>query len=277
MELLLNLLSALLTLMYGFATVNYLVYFVRQDPFSVRTVTPLLVATVVLHSVYILLRVFHFGRHPIGNLGELLTLVSLAIAVVYLYVERIQRNKATGAFLVGTALVTKLGASTLLPQSEAPASYLASNTLFGVHTVFAVLGHTAFAVGAIYGLMFLLLYRALKRKRFGLIFERLPALDELSKMGFGASLFGWIFLTLTIVLGVTMSLQLFPDFYRDPKFFSSLLVWGVYGTYVATYYLWGWRGARSVYVGLTGFTIAVVAMIGSNFIWSSFHSFRAWE
>jgi len=275
MQMLVNMLAALLPLAYGLASVNYLVYFVRHDPFAERTCTRFLSSTFALHLLYLLLRVFLFERFSIVGLAELLTVIAVAIAGVYLYVERIQRDKHTGAFIIPMVVLLQLMATTLMPEVVTPKSELLSSSLFGIHTVVAVLGYSAFLVGAAYGVMYLLLYRSLKKKRFGLVFDRLPSLDQLADMGFWATFLGWIFLTATIALGVVMSLQAFPDFYRDPKFLATVGVWVVYGASVAAHFVLGWRGERSVYMSLTGFAFAVVSMVASEYIWQSFHTFEA--
>ena len=92
-------------------------------------------------------------------------------------------------------------------------------------------------------------------------------------MAFGATFLGWLFLSATIGLGVMMSFDLFPHFYKDPKFITTIAVWVVYGFMVLTYFVFGWRGARSVYLSLAGFVFAVLAMMGSAFLWASFHKF----
>ncbi|MEK7704009.1 MAG: cytochrome c biogenesis protein CcsA [Myxococcota bacterium] len=268
-----DLVTALLPLLYGVAAVNYAVYFARRDPFAERTCTRFLVGVVTLHFVFLVLRAVHLGRYPIAMFPEYLTVVAFAVAGVYLYVERIQRSKATGAFIIALVTVLQVAASTSLPHVGAPKSEYLASPLFGLHTMAAVLGYSALAVGAVYGVMFLLLFRALKRKNFGLLFERLPSLDVLASMGFGATLLGWLFLTATILIGTAMSLQLFPGFYRDPKFIITLFVWLFYGLAVAAYFLLGWRGARLVYLSLGGFAIAIVSVVGSHLVWHSFHAF----
>lgn len=273
MVILMDLWTALLPLLYGLAAVNYSVYFVRRDPFAERTCTRFLAGVVVLHLAFLVLRTFHLGRYPIAMLPEYLTMMAFAVAGVYLYVERVQRSKATGVFIVSLVTALQVAASALLPHVGAPKSEYLASPLFSLHTMAAVIGYSALAVGAVYGIMFLLLYRALKRKNFGLLFERLPALDVLASMGFGATLLGWLFVTATILMGTLMSMQLFPGFYRDPKFLTTIVVWLFYGFAVAAYFLLGWRGARLVYVSLGGFCVAIVSLLGSHLIWRSFHTF----
>ena len=275
METLLNLLHSLLPLGYGLAAANYIVHFVRQDPFAERTVTPMLAGTFGVHWLYLLLVVVHYGRPPVVGVAEALSVIAIAVAGVYLYVEKIQGNKFTGAFILPMVVVLQLASTALDTPQTGPVSALLASPLFGLHAVIALLGYSAFAVGAVYGIMYLALYRSLKRKEFGLAFERLPSLDSLANMGFWATFLGWVSLTLTIGLGALMSMELVPGFYRDLKFITTVMVWAVYGTCVVAHFALGWRGARSVYLSLAGFGFAIFAMFGSSFLWSSFHSFQA--
>lgn len=273
---LIDLLTAALPLLYGLTAVNYTVYFLREDPFAKRTCTLFLAGTVIVHLSFVVLLSAHFGRAPVATLPEALNLMALSVSVTYLYVERIEQHRSTGVFILPLVVALQLASSALLPHSNPealPQSHLFESSFFGLHAIAAILGYTAFAVGAVYGLMYVLLYRALKVKNFGLMFDRLPSLDVLTKMMFGATCLGWIFLTVTIGLGVGMSMGQLPEFYLDPKFLSTVAVWGVYGTGVLTWYVLNWRGARAVYFSLAGFVFALVAMMGSAFFWRSFHAF----
>ena len=96
---LIDLLIVLLPLMYGLAAVNYLIWFVRRDPFAAKFSTPWMLGTVGTHALFLLLRSLHFARHPIGNMAESLSVVAFTLAAVYLYVEQVQRTRTTGTFL----------------------------------------------------------------------------------------------------------------------------------------------------------------------------------
>ncbi len=93
---LIDLLIVLLPLMYGLAAVNYLIWFVRRDPFAAKFSTPWMLGTVGMHALFLLLRSLHFARHPIGNMAESLSVVAFTLAAVYLYVEQVQRTRTTG-------------------------------------------------------------------------------------------------------------------------------------------------------------------------------------
>src|SRR5258706_265103 len=98
--------------------------------------------------------------------------------------------------------------ATLLPILWSP--------LLGLHISAARLGYSAFAVSAIYGLLYVLLYHELKAQQFGIIYKRLPSLEVLSAMNLRAAVFGLACLTLAIAVGSLWSLQVYPKFWQDP-------------------------------------------------------------
>ncbi len=271
MQTIIDLVSTLLPLLYALAAGNYLVFFLRADPISERTCTPFLISVATLHIFFFGLRSVAFGRWPITNFGEALSAVALAVAWVYLFEERIQRSRSTGVFILAVVTLLQLAASTLLHSLGHSPSAFADNPVYGLHAVAAVLCYASFSVGAVYGVMYLMLYRALKRKSFGLVFDRLPPLDVLASMGIGATFIGWALLTVTIGLGLTMG-----GLWRaidDPSTLTAFVMWGIYTLAVGGYFALGWRGARAVYLSLFGFACALFLMVGAIYVWPTSHNF----
>jgi ABC-type uncharacterized transport system permease subunit len=274
MQTALDLLNTLLPLLYALAMVNYIVYLVRNDPFSERTCTPFLVTVFALHCVYFLLGTLHHASYPIATMPEAISAVALSVTGVYLYVERVQRSKVTGAFQLPMVVLMQLIASTLMQHGAAVTPGVGSHSSFSLHALAAVLAHSAFVVGAVYAVMYVYMYRALKAKRFGNVFERLPSLDKLASMGFGATALGWGLLTASIAVGFILSRSVSESAYRDPYALVAIAVWAVYGAALLGYFALGMKGARTVYLSLLAFVCAVAAISGAA-IWPMLHRFQA--
>ncbi len=273
MQTALDLLNTLLPLLYTLAMVNYIVYLVRDDPFSARTCTPFLFAVFGLHCAYFLLGALHHASSPITSMPEVLSAVALSVAGVYLYVERVQGSKVTGAFQLPMVVLMQLIASTLMQHGATPSPSALASPGFSLHAFAAVFAHSAFVVGAVYAVMYVIMYRALKAKRFGVVFQRLPPLDKLAGMGFGATAFGWLLLTASIVVGFVITKNVSESAYRDPYVIVALGIWAIYGTALLFYFGLGLKGARTVYLSLLAFAFAVVAISGAA-IWPVFHRFQ---
>jgi ABC-type uncharacterized transport system permease subunit len=274
MQTALDLLNTLLPRLYAVAMVNYIVYLVRNDPFSERTCAPFLFAVFALHCVYFLLGTVHHATYPIANMPEVISAVALSVAGVYLYVERGQGSKVTGAFQLPMVVVMQLIASTLMQHGAAASPGVNASPGFSLHALAAVFAHSAFVVGAVYAVMYVLMYRALKGKRFGLVFERLPSLDKLASMGFRATALGWVLLTASIVVGFVITRNVSESAYRDPYVVVAIGIWAIYGVALLSYFGLGLKGARTVYLSLLAFACAVIAISGAA-IWPVLHRFQA--
>lgn len=267
-----NLLNTLLPMLYAVAALNYAIDFFREDPFAKRVAGPLLAGVVGLHVLYMGLRTILYEHLPLASIFEVMTTVAFAVSVVYLYVEYRTRTHKTGMFLVSFSFVFQTISSAFISNTGDFPEILRS-PLFGVHTGSAVLGYTAFAVSAIYGVLFLLLYHDLKASHFGIVYQRLPSLEILAKMSLRAAVLGVVSLTVTIAIGVLWAAQNFPGFYEDPKFIMTVAVWSVYAAGIALHYWLGWSGRRTIYFSLVGFGLILFSVVAARLWLPSFHGF----
>ena len=188
MDATIRLLNTMLPMLYALAVVAYAVDFFREDPFAARAARVLMETILVLHALFIGLRTALYEHVPLASTAEVMTTVAFALALVYLFVEWRSKVRKTGMFLISFSFVFQTVSSAFISNRSFPG--VLRSPLFALHTVTAVLGYTAFAASAVYGLLFLLLYHELKKSRFGLVYERLPPLEVLARMSLGAVAFG---------------------------------------------------------------------------------------
>jgi ABC-type uncharacterized transport system permease subunit len=254
------------------AWVNYSVYFARRDPFSHRTATPFLVVIAALQVLYVVLLGTSYRHHLMANIFEVFTVIALALTLVYLIVETVHKNKSMGVFILPFIFLFQLVSSVWI-HPERTIDPILKNTLFGFHTGSIALAYSAFLLSAVYGVMFHVFYRALRAKRFGLIFERLPSLDVLARMTLGAATVGLAFLVLAVFFGAIWASRVAPGFWTDPKFLLTALVGVVYGVAVAGHHALHWAGRRVVTITLFGFALLVVSFTMLQLVFPTFHDF----
>jgi ABC-type uncharacterized transport system permease subunit len=268
----LHLLNVLLPVLYAVAALVYALDFFRGDPLARTGRRFALGSVLALHALYLVLRTVAYEHPPMASMFEVVSVVAFAVAIVYLYVEYRSRDHRTGMFFVTFSLVLQTLSSAFIPfGADFPA--VLRSPLFGIHTGSAVLGYAAFAVSAIYGVLYLALYHDLKASRFGVIYRRLPSLETLVRMSVGAAALGLGCLAFTIVFGVLWAVREFPEFHRDPKFVLSVLVWSVYAIAVARHGASGARARRTIYLFLFGFTCMIASAAAAAFWLHSFHGF----
>ena len=196
----LKLLNTLLPLLYGAAASAYAADFFREDPLAGRWARPLLKAALAAHALFLAIRTFVYAHVPLASIPEVLTSVAFALALVYLCVESRSGIQRTGMFVLTFSFAFQTLASSFIGEAQSFPEILRS-PLFALHTGAAVLGYTAFAVSAIYGVLYLLLYHELKKSHFGLVYRRLPPLDVLARLSLRATILGATLLTVTIAIG----------------------------------------------------------------------------
>ena len=135
------------------------------------------------------------------------------------------------------------------------------------------LAYAAFFISAIYGVMYWVFHRALKKKDFGLIFEKLPSLSVLTQMTFGAAVVGFFFMTFAILFGVVWAVHRIPDYWMDAKFALTCLVWLVYGLVLLGRYVFKWGGRLLVSVILFGFFLLLLSTLSVNLFLPGWHRF----
>jgi ABC-type transport system involved in cytochrome c biogenesis permease subunit len=268
-----RLLATVLPILYALVSVAYVLVFFRNDPLARRVAPAALATTLGLHVVYFALLAMRLRRVPIATSFESLSALALALGIAYLVQERRSGTPYTGFVFVPLVFVCQMVASAFAsPNVEIKA--VLQSPLFGMHIGAALLGYAAFAVSAIFGILYVLLYHNLKAYRFGIVYERLPSLEILAAMNVRAAGFGLGCLTLAIGVGAVWSLQVYPDFWQDPKVWLSLLAWVVYAACLLVRYAGGWRGPRIAYFTIAGFLLVVFSMLAANRLFPSFHDFR---
>ncbi|HEX9730253.1 MAG TPA: cytochrome c biogenesis protein CcsA [Gemmatimonadales bacterium] len=278
MIVLLELLNILVPLGYLLVVLDYLVLYIDEPAWSVRTVTPAARALAVMHAVYLTLLAIAFEHVPVASVWESATFIAFALTVVYLVLEWRLGNQATGVFLFAPAFLFQVLASAYLAPTREVQPILQSS-FFGLHVTAALLGYAAFAIAAVYGLLHVLLYRSLKGSRVGLVFQRLPSLGALSRLNVSALVFGWLSMTLAIAVGVlwVSSIQsrgqLAGTFVWDPKFLSTLLIWGVYSLSLAGRFAFRWANQRLAVASVVSFGLMLVSSFAVSLLVDSFHSF----
>jgi ABC-type transport system involved in cytochrome c biogenesis permease subunit len=269
-----DVLLVVLPLLYAVLVAAYGTSFFRASAPLERWKFGFLVAVVVTHGVYLSLRMVAFDHPPITSVFEIMTMLAFSVAVGYLYIEMRTGATNTGFFILVVALVFQTVSSSFIKDMTVVPGYLHSVVL-GMHVSAALLGYTAISLSAVYGLLYLLLYHEIKSNRFGVIYTRLPNLELLETMSYRAEIFGFIMLTLAIMVGLLWLPRVFETFsYWDPKLVGTTAIWALYAAGLAAKRRFGWQGRRSMILALVGFCFVFLSLTVINLYLSSFHSFK---
>ncbi len=273
----LAILNGFLPLGYLAALLAYLGVFAERRALE-PVATPLAWGIVLIHLAYLMLEAMAFRHVPVANTWESLTFIAFAIALVYLLLEWRQGERSTGVFVLAAALLLQTLSSTFITHTQEVPEILRS-PMFAVHVTTALTGYVGLAVSAIYGVMYLLQYRQLKQKHVGLLFQRLPNLETLSRLNIGALGLGWIGLTIAILAGTVWAttLQVAGEiegtFLTDPKFLLTVGLWVLYGLCLGGRYVLRWANRTLATVSIVGFVLMLASSLMVTLVLPSFHDF----
>lgn len=272
--LMLNALLVALPLFYAALVAVYAVTFFRSAPSLERWKLPVLIGVLSLHLVYLGLRTVAYDHPPITSVFEILTLLAASMTGAYLYLELRTRVQNTGLFVLSLALIFQTVSSLFIKDTPAIPDYLHSLVL-GFHVSTALLGYTAISLSAVYGLLYLMLYHEIKSSRFGVIYTRLPNLETLETLSHRAVAFGFVMLTVAILIGVLWLPVVFREIsYLDPKLVGTIMIWILYALALMAKRKSGWQGRKTMIISLVGFAFVFLSMIVINLYLSSFHTFH---
>lgn len=273
----LAILNGFLPLGYLAAMLAYLGVFAEKKALE-RVATPLTWGVVLVHLAYLMLEALAFGHVPVANTWESLSFIAFSVALVYLVLEWRQGERSTGVFVLAGALLLQTLSSAFISHTQEVPEILRSG-MFAVHVTAALLGYVAMAVSAIYGIMYLLQYRQLKQQHVGLLFQRLPNLETLSRLNVGALGLGWVGLTLAILAGMVwattlqVSGQLEGSFLVDPKFLMTVALWVLYGLSLGGRYGLRWANRTFATVSIVGFVLMLTSSLMVTLVLPTFHDF----
>jgi len=264
---------ALPVLYAGIVAVYAVTFFGSNSPLE-RLKRPLLIILILVHFVYLNLRTFAFDHPPITTVFEILTLLAASMSVAYLYIEYRTNVRNTGLFVLFLALVFQTVSSLFIKDLLVIPDYLHS-MLLGFHVSTALLGYTALALSAVYGLLYLMLYHEIRSSRFGVVYNRLPNLETLEMMSNKSEVFGFVMLGVAILVGVFWLPMVFREIsYWDPKLVGTVTIWVLYAVVLGAKSKFGWQGRRTMIVALVGFGFVFLSMLVLNLYLSNFHAFK---
>jgi cytochrome c-type biogenesis protein CcsB len=223
---------------------------------------------VTFQGLSILLRIVASGRPPLSNMFEFSCVFMFLSGLVYLLFERWYGVRQLGAIVLPlivamAAYVWSLPADLREVSGLIPA--LQNPPLMTAHVSLAILAYSTFAVAFAAAVLFLI------ADRWRVAW--LPSADLLDDLGFRAVTVGFPAMSLVLILGSVWAYRAWGTYWQwDPKETAALFTWLLYGVYLHTRSLRGWRGTRSALILLVAFGAVVFTYFG-NYVFGGLHAY----
>lgn len=222
-------------------------------------------AAVILHAV-ILYNSLTGGSSVALGITNAASLVTWVIAGLFLLSTLTQPIQNLGALVMPVAMFAVL-AQWLWPVASPPDAVMQTTPLFGAHLVIALLGYAFLALAALQALLLIVQDRRLQQHHPGRLLHGLPPIQTMDRLLFQLIVFGFVFLSLTIISGIFFTEQIFGS----PLVFNhhtvlAIIGWGVFATLLAGRWGFGWRGRVAAVWTLAGFAVLLLGYFGTKFV-----------
>jgi cytochrome c-type biogenesis protein CcsB len=259
--------------LYLLSTLFYLLYMVAAKKGVERLAHYALLAGFSIHLLFTIFRYLEAGYTPITNFYESLSFLSLCIAGFFLYLKGSYKVEILGCIVVPMLSVILIWASTF-PADVRPLPPVLKSYWLPIHTTFAFIGNAIFFMSFVISLLYLVLERAIKRKTFLALSNRLPALATLDSINYRCMSYGFPFLTIGIITGSIWAGSAWGSYWSwDPKETWSLITWIVYAILIHNRLNVGWRGRKTAYMMIVGFLSILLTFLGVNLFMGGLHSY----
>lgn len=272
-----NLFNSVVIFFYLIGTATYLLFLFIQKKGLEKTGQYFLTAGFAIHTSALLYGFVSSGHIPVRNLHETLSFAGWAVICIFLILRHKTNLKILGVYAAPLALLIMV-ISFSLPKTPVDDPEIFKSFWLFLHILFIFLGEASFALACGVGILYLLQERAIKKKRRGFFFHRLPSLDLLDNIGYVCILAGFTLMTIGLITGFVYAKTVWGKFWSaDPKEIWSIITWLLYAALLHGRLIIGWRGRRSAIMAIIGFAVVLFTFLGVNFLFEGHHEeFTRW-
>lgn len=263
--------------LYVLSTLAYFGFlFLQKEPWQ-RVGLLLLGTGFACHTVMLGYAFIRFGSLPAHNLHQTLMLAGWAVTGFFLGFQYRFQLKVLGVFAAPLAAFMVIVSSRLPVEPAQVQAHFRSVWLI-FHVVIILIGEAAFAMACGVGILYLVQEHAIKRKKRGFFYRRLPSLELLDSTGYACIVSGFTLLTIGLIGGFLYAKTVWGRFWSgDPKEVWSGIMWLFYAALLHERLAVGWRGRKSAIMSIIGFAVLLFTFLGVNIFLEGHHGeFTQW-
>ncbi|OQY01116.1 MAG: c-type cytochrome biogenesis protein CcsB [Desulfobacteraceae bacterium 4572_130] len=251
--------------------ISYIFYLFMQKHTIEQKAFALISFGFIFHVLSICLGVLKTGSLPVHNLSESLSITGLALAGVFIGFKYKFNLKILGIFVSPLIVIIMIAAFSLPKTLLAEVSILKGFWLI-LHIFLIFTGEAALGLACGIGILYLLQEKAIKNKKRGFFYKRLPSLDFLDSSGYSCIIIGFTLLTAGLITGLIYAKLIWGQFWSwDPKEIWSALTWFLYAALLHGRLTTGWQGKKSAIIAILGFIVIIFTFLGVNFLIGGHH------
>jgi cytochrome c-type biogenesis protein CcsB len=252
--------------LYAVSMAFYVATWITPSKQVARLATASMVLAVLVNTALFAGMWVQADRAPLKSLFETAIFLALNIGVLYLVMERLYGTRIFGAVAAAFAVGSIVFALTKWDAEIQKLPAALQSGWFVPHVWVYFVGYAAVAIAAGISVMQLLSHHSpFVRKLLTIKAGSVLTGEELNleKISYDAIKFGFVLLTLGLLVGSVWAKSAWGDFWVwDPKENWSLVTWLVYGAYLHLRKVKGWRGDAAAWVAIIGFAVVIFTYVG---------------
>lgn len=239
-----------------------------------RVAMALTVIAWILHVAAAIFRGLAAGRVPWANMFEFSLTATAIIVGVFLLVQFWQDLRFLGTYIIGFVLVA-LGVATVnFYVDVVPLPPSLQSAWLVIHVFVASLGTGFFAIGAALSITQLLQARRAANGTGRKFLATLPSAEVLENLAYRVIIVGFIFWTFTLMAGSVWAERAWGRYWGwDTKEVWTFIIWVLYAGYIHARATRGWRGSRSAWLAIIGFSSVVFNFTIVNLFFKGLHAY----
>jgi len=234
----------------------------------------------LFHLAATVLRGIAAERVPWANLYEFAMTGTLLVVLVYLVVLTRIDLRFLGTFITAIVIVLMGAAALNFYVIVSPLMDPLKSVWLVIHVFVASLSTALFALACGLSVLQLMQSRRMRRIAEGAekpgpaFMSTLPSADKLEGMAFRFAIVGFIFWTFTLIAGSVWAQDAWGRYWGfDVKETWTFIVWVLYAGYIHARATRGWRGNRSAWLSIVGFTAVIFNFTIVNVFFKGLHAY----
>jgi len=227
------------------------------------------------------------GRVPWSNMYEFALTGTMLIVAVYLGVLFRYDLRFLGTFITGLVVVLLGGTAIWFYTEIVPLMDPLKSVWLVIHVFVASLSTAIFALA--FGLSVLQLMQARRERKVAAaageaagtvvktgpgFLRTLPSADALESLAYRFAIIGFIFWTFTLIAGSIWANDAWGRYWGfDTKEVWTFVIWVLYAGYIHARATRGWRGSRSAWLSIIGFTAVLFNFTIVNMFFKGLHAY----
>ncbi|MEL4319632.1 c-type cytochrome biogenesis protein CcsB [Leifsonia sp. YIM 134122] len=246
---------------------------------SLRVGVALTVVAWLLHLSADILRGLAAGRVPWANMYEFAMTGTLVIVAVFLVANLFVDLRFLGTFVTGLVLILLGLASVNFYVAVSPLPPALQSIWLVIHVFVAATAVGLFALGFGLSVVQLMQFRresnTVGAKTTGRrLLATLPSSTKLEALAYRINIIGFILWTFTLMAGAIWAEKAWGRYWGwDTKEVWTFIIWVIYAGYIHARATRGWRGSRSAWLAIIGFSAVLFNFTIVNLFFKGLHAY----